>query len=58
MEEKGEEKRERYDDSWAQQSVNVETTVDSIVTLSRDNFRHACISVYNLRASLTAPRSK
>lgn len=31
----------------------VETTIDSIVTLSKDNFRHACISIYNLRASLS-----
>lgn len=32
----------------------VETTIDSIVTLSKDNFRHACISIYNLRASLSS----
>lgn len=50
------EKRRRtrtlYDDSWAHQSV-IELKQQSIVTLSRGNFRHACISVYNLRASLS-----
>lgn len=32
----------------------VETAINSIVTISRGNFRHACISVYNLRASLSS----
>lgn len=34
------------------QSVT-ELQLDSIITLSKDNFRHACISVYNLKTRVS-----